>query len=130
MLYEVITSLTGLAEVDRLMIVLAELAGCDIPSKYQRQRSRLADAMVDTHYQFGLKKVALACEADLLKTLTPFLHGMGCDIRLALSATRVRGLDELPAATVAVITSYSIHYTKLYDSILEQRSGIGELGLK
>jgi nitrogenase molybdenum-cofactor synthesis protein NifE len=96
------TSATGLAETDRLMAVLAELAGAPIPQKYLRQRSRLADAMVDSHYQFGRKKVALALEGDLLKTLAPFLHGMGCDIELAISATRVKGLGELPCENVLV----------------------------
>ncbi len=96
------TSATGLAETDRLLAVLAELAGAPIPQKYLRQRSRLADAMVDSHYQFGRKKVALALEGDLLKTLAPFLHGMGCDIELALSATRVKGLGELPSENVLV----------------------------
>ena len=96
------TSATGLAEVDQLMIVLAELANAPIPQKYLRQRSRLCDAMVDSHYQFGRKKIALALEGDLLKTLTPFLHSMGCDIRLAISASRVIGLGELPCEAVLV----------------------------
>lgn len=96
------TSATGLAEVDKLMIVLAELANAPIPQKYLRQRSRLCDAMVDSHYQFGRKKIALALEGDLLKTLTPFLHSMGCDIKLAISASRVIGLGELPCETVLV----------------------------
>jgi nitrogenase molybdenum-cofactor synthesis protein NifE len=84
------------------MIVLAELANAPIPQKYLRQRSRLCDAMVDSHYQFGRKKIALALEGDLLKTLTPFLHSMGCDIALAISATRVLGLGELPCENVLV----------------------------
>jgi nitrogenase molybdenum-cofactor synthesis protein NifE len=96
------TSMTGLAEVDKLMIVLSELANTPIPQKYLRQRSRLCDAMVDSHYQFGRKKIALALEGDLLKTLTPFLHTMGCDIELAISATRVLGLGELPCENVLV----------------------------
>jgi nitrogenase molybdenum-cofactor synthesis protein NifE len=96
------TSVTGLAETDQLLAVLAMLSGAPIPQKYLRQRSRLADAMVDSHYQFGGKKVALALEGDLLKTLAPFLHGMGCDIELALSATRVKGLGELPCENVLV----------------------------
>ncbi len=96
------TSVTGLAEVDKLMIVLAELANAPIPQKYLRQRSRLCDAMVDSHYQFGRKKIALALEGDLLKTLTPFLHSMGCDIQLAISASRVIGLGELPCEAVLV----------------------------
>jgi nitrogenase molybdenum-cofactor synthesis protein NifE len=58
--------------------------------------------MVDSHYQFGSKKVALALEADHLKGLTRFLAGMGCEITAALSATRTRGLDALPARNVSV----------------------------
>jgi nitrogenase molybdenum-cofactor synthesis protein NifE len=96
------TSVTGLTETDRLMAVLSVISGKPVPEKLRRQRSRLMDAMVDCHYQFGGKKVALALEADNLKTLAPFLHGMGCDIQAALSATRTRGLDALSCGNVYV----------------------------
>ncbi|MBW4054532.1 MAG: bifunctional nitrogenase iron-molybdenum cofactor biosynthesis protein NifEN [Proteobacteria bacterium] len=96
------TSLTGLAETDRFMEVLSAISGRPIPEKNRRWRSRLMDAMVDSHYQFGTKKVAIAVEADNLKTLTGFLAGMGCEIQAALSATRTRGLDALPSANVFV----------------------------
>ncbi|HEX7489790.1 MAG TPA: bifunctional nitrogenase iron-molybdenum cofactor biosynthesis protein NifEN [Anaeromyxobacteraceae bacterium] len=95
-------SLTGLGEVDRFMTALSALSGRPIPAEQRRWRSRLADAMVDSHYQFGGKKVALALEADHLKGMTRFLADMGCEIQAALSATRTRGLDGLPSATVAV----------------------------
>jgi nitrogenase molybdenum-cofactor synthesis protein NifE len=96
------TSVTGLAETDRLMAALSVISGKLVPEKQRRQRSRLMDAMADSHYQFGGKKVALALESDNLKTLVPFLHGMGCDIQAALSATRTRGLDALPCGNVSV----------------------------
>ena len=96
------TSLTGLAETDRFMEVLAAISGRPIPEKHRRWRSRLMDAMVDSHYQFGTKKVAIALESDNLKTLTGFLAGMGCEIQAALSATRTRGLDSLPCDNVFV----------------------------
>jgi nitrogenase molybdenum-cofactor synthesis protein NifE len=96
------TSLTGLAETDRFMQVLAAVSGRPIPDKHRRWRSRLMDAMVDSHYQFGTKKVAIALESDNLKTLTGFLAGMGCEIQAALSATRTRGLDSLPCENVFV----------------------------
>jgi len=96
------TSLTGLAETDSFMEVLAAISGRPIPEKHRRWRSRLMDAMVDSHYQFGTKKVAIALESDNLKTLTGFLAGMGCEIQAALSATRTRGLDGLPSANVFV----------------------------
>ena len=96
------TSLTSLAETDRLMEVLSAISGRPIPEKHRRWRSRLMDAMVDSHYQFGTKKVALALESDNLKTLTGFLAGMGCEIQAAISATRTRGLDGLPSKNVFV----------------------------
>ena len=96
------TSLTGLAETDRFMEVLSAVSGRPIPEKHRRWRSRLMDAMVDSHYQFGTKKVVIALESDNLKTLTGFLAGMGCEIQAALSATRTRGLDRLPSNNVFV----------------------------
>jgi nitrogenase molybdenum-cofactor synthesis protein NifE len=96
------TSLSGLAETDRLMEVLSAISGRPIPEKQRRWRSRLMDAMVDSHYQFGRKKVALALESDNLKGLTGFLAGMGCEIQAAISATRTRGLDRLPSENVFV----------------------------
>jgi nitrogenase molybdenum-cofactor synthesis protein NifE len=96
------TSLTGIAETDRLMETLSAISGRPVPDGHRRNRSRLMDAMVDGHYQFGAKKVALALEADHLKGMTRFLASMGCEIRAALSATRTRGLDALPCGSVFV----------------------------
>jgi nitrogenase molybdenum-cofactor synthesis protein NifE len=96
------TSLTGLAEVDRFMATLSALSGRPMPEAHRRWRSRLMDAMVDSHYQFGRKRVAIALEADHLKGIARFLAGMGCEIRAALSATRTRGLDALPCENVLV----------------------------
>jgi nitrogenase molybdenum-cofactor synthesis protein NifE len=96
------TSLTGLAEVDRLAATLSAISGRTPAEPLRRWRSRLMDAMVDSHYQFGGKKVALALEADHLKGLTRFLAGVGCEIQAALAATRTHGLDALPAERVFV----------------------------
>jgi nitrogenase molybdenum-cofactor synthesis protein NifE len=96
------TSVTGLAEVDIFMETLSGLSQKPVPEKFRRWRSRLMDAMVDSHYQFGLKKVALALEADHLKGMTRFLASMGCEIQVAIAATRTRGLDGLPCENVFV----------------------------
>jgi nitrogenase molybdenum-cofactor synthesis protein NifE len=96
------TSATGLLEVDALVATLSALSGRPVPAPLRRARSRLLDAMVDSHYTLAGKKVALALEADHLKGLAPFLHGMGCGLQAALAATRTRGLDGLPATKVAV----------------------------
>jgi nitrogenase molybdenum-cofactor synthesis protein NifE len=96
------TSITGLAETDLWMETLSSIAGRPVPEKFRRWRSRLMDAMVDSHYQFGLKKVAIALEADHLKGMTGFLAGLGCQIQAAIAATRVRGLDRLPVDNLFV----------------------------
>ncbi len=96
------TSLTGLAEVDRLVATLSAISGRPAPERLRRWRSRLMDAMADSHYQLGRKKVAIALESDHLKGMTRFLAGMGCDVQAALAATRTRGLDALPCENVFV----------------------------
>jgi nitrogenase molybdenum-cofactor synthesis protein NifE len=96
------TSATGLAAVDGLVATLAAVSGRPVPETLRRWRSRLLDAMVDSHYQFGRKKVALALESDNLKTLAGFLAGMGCELQAAIAATRTRGLDALPSEQVFV----------------------------
>lgn len=96
------TSATGLRETDALVATLAAISGRAVPERVRRWRSRLADAMVDSHYQFGAKRVALALEADALKGLAGFLAGMGCELQAAIAATRTRGLDALPCERVFV----------------------------
>ena len=80
------TSITGLAEADLFMETLGAISGRPAPEKFRRWRSRLMDAMADAHYQFGTKIVALALEADLLKIMTNFLAGLGCEIGLCVVA--------------------------------------------
>jgi len=95
-------SLTGLAEVDALVATLSAITGRPAPERLRRARSRLMDAMADSHYQLGRKRVAVALEADHLKGMVRFLAGMGCEIQAAIAATRTRGLDALPCANVFV----------------------------
>lgn len=95
-------SLTGLGEVDALVAALSALSGRPASPELRRWRGRLMDAMADSHYQFGSKRVALALEADHLKGMVRFLHGMGCEIQAAVAATRTRGLHALPGENVFV----------------------------
>jgi nitrogenase molybdenum-cofactor synthesis protein NifE len=96
------TSATGLREVDGLVATLSAISGSPVPETLRRWRSRLLDAMVDSHYQFGRRKVALALEPDALKTLSGFLAGMGCELQAAIAATRTRGLDAIPCERLLV----------------------------
>ena len=128
------TSITGLAESDLLMTTLSAISGRPIPEKFRRWRSRLMDAMVDSHYQFGLKKVALALEADHLKGMTTFLAGLGCEIQVAIAATRTRGLDRLPVENLFVGDLEDLEQTAAGADLLvansNGRQAANKLGIK
>jgi nitrogenase molybdenum-cofactor synthesis protein NifE len=128
------TSITGLSECDSLMTTLSAISGRPIPERFRRWRSRLMDAMVDSHYQFGLKKVALALEADHLKGMTSFLAGLGCRIQVAIAATRTRGLDGLPVENLFVGDLEDLEQTAAGADLLvansNGRQAANKLGIK
>jgi nitrogenase molybdenum-cofactor synthesis protein NifE len=95
-------SVTGIGETDRLVSVLSEISGRPVPERLRTARRRLMDAMADCHYRFGGKEAAVALEADGLKSMAPFLASLGCRIRVALPATRTRGLSAVPAGRIFV----------------------------
>ncbi|PLZ97928.1 nitrogenase iron-molybdenum cofactor biosynthesis protein NifN [Fischerella thermalis CCMEE 5268] len=100
--YEMFTELTGLEAVDKFMQFLANLSGTAVPEKYRRQRRQLQDAMLDTHFYFGRKKVSLALEPDLLWSTVYFLQSMGAEIQAAVTTTRSPLLEKLPIDSVTI----------------------------
>ena len=57
--FTLLQRLTGLKAGDELMATLARISGRPVPQKYRRQRSQLVDAMLDGHFYFGGKSIAL-----------------------------------------------------------------------
>ncbi len=100
--YEVFGELTGLEPVDNFLQALADLSGTAVPEKYRRQRRQLQDAMLDTHFFFGCKRVSLALEPDLLGSTVYFLQSMGAEIHAAVTTTRSPMLEKLPINSVTV----------------------------
>jgi len=100
--YEVFPHLTGLAAVDNLLQGLSDLSATPVPETYRRQRCQLQDAMLDTHFYFGRKQVALALEPDLLSAIAWFLHSMGADIQTAVTTTKSPLLNDLPVESVLI----------------------------
>ncbi|NEQ46610.1 MAG: bifunctional nitrogenase iron-molybdenum cofactor biosynthesis protein NifEN [Leptolyngbya sp. SIOISBB] len=94
--------LTGLEGVDRLLHTLSQLSGQPVPPKYQRQRRRVQDAMLDTHFYFGRKKVAIALEPDLLYNMAWWLQSTGVEIQAAVTATKSPLLKHLPTEKVYI----------------------------
>ncbi len=100
--YEVFPSLNTLDAVDNFLEGLADLSGLPVPDKYRRQRTQLQDAMLDTHFFFGRKRVSLALEPDLLGSTVYFLQSMGAEVQAAVTTTKSPLLERLPVETVVI----------------------------
>lgn len=100
--YEVFQQLTGLDAVDDLLQGLSQLSRTSVPEKYRRQRRQLQDAMLDTHFYFGRKRVSLALEPDLLYSTASWLTKMGAEIQAAVTTTKSPLLEQLPIETVTI----------------------------
>jgi nitrogenase molybdenum-iron protein NifN len=100
--FEVFSQISGLGAVDELLQGLSDLSGIAVPEKYRYQRRQLQDAMLDTHFYFGRKRVCLALEPDLLSARVGLLTAMGAEIQAAVTTTKSPILETLPIETVII----------------------------
>ncbi|HAJ57912.1 MAG TPA: nitrogenase iron-molybdenum cofactor biosynthesis protein NifN [Cyanobacteria bacterium UBA8543] len=100
--YKVFQQVTGLDAVDNFLLELAAISGTEVPEKYRRQRRQLQDAMLDTHFFFGRKRVSLALEPDLLWSTVWFLQSMGAEVQAAVTTTKSPLLEQLPVEKVVI----------------------------
>ena len=100
--YELFDRLTGLEANDRLLMTLSKISGNPVPVKYRRQRSQLLDAMLDGHFFFGGKKIAIGAEPDLLFAMASWLAEMGCELSALVTTTKSPLLGMLPANEVLI----------------------------
>ncbi|MGI9211419.1 MAG: nitrogenase iron-molybdenum cofactor biosynthesis protein NifN [Methylococcaceae bacterium] len=94
--------LTGLEANDRFIRLCAELSGRPVPVKIRRQRGQLVDAMLDGHFHFGGKKVALGAEPDLLWSLGQWFTEMGAVVTAAVTTTHSPLLERMPTDEVLI----------------------------
>ncbi|MGO9487202.1 MAG: nitrogenase iron-molybdenum cofactor biosynthesis protein NifN [Rhodomicrobium sp.] len=94
--------LTGLAPNDAFVAFLAKISGRPVPSKLRRQRSQLLDAMLDGHFSFGNKKIAVGAEPDLLFAVSSWLAEMGCIVEAAVTTMQSPVLEKVPAGEVLI----------------------------
>jgi nitrogenase molybdenum-iron protein NifN len=94
--------LTGLAPNDAFIAFLSKISGRPVPNKFRRQRSQLLDAMLDGHFSFGNKKIAVGAEPDLLFSVSTWLTEMGCTIEAAVTTTQSPILEKIPADEVLI----------------------------
>ncbi|TGR61120.1 nitrogenase iron-molybdenum cofactor biosynthesis protein NifN, partial [bacterium M00.F.Ca.ET.194.01.1.1] len=96
--YGLFQSLTGLQDTDRFVSLLSSISGAAVPARVRRRRAQLQDAMLDGHFHFGGKKIAIAAEPDQLFQLATFFAGLGSEIAAAVTTTdRSKILKKVPA---------------------------------
>jgi nitrogenase molybdenum-iron protein NifN len=100
--FDLFDRLTGLAPNDAFLAALSRISGKPVPPSLRRQRSQLLDAMLDGHFFFGGKRVAIAAEPDLLFAMSIWLTEMGCTIPAAITTTESPLLGRIPAATTMI----------------------------
>ncbi|MBX9256484.1 nitrogenase iron-molybdenum cofactor biosynthesis protein NifN [Desmonostoc muscorum CCALA 125] len=100
--YEVFGELTGLIAVDKFLQALADISGVSVPDKYRHQRRQLQHVMLENHFYFGCKRVAVALEPDLLWSTIDFLRSLGVQIHAAVTTTRSPVLEKLPIPSVTI----------------------------
>ena len=97
----ILPTLTGLAPSDQLVTLLQGLSGRPAGERLRRERSRLVDAMLDTHFHFGGKSIAIGADPDLLYTYVMLFAGMGANVCAAVASTDGSPrLAELPCDVV------------------------------
>ena len=94
--------LCGLIPNDEFIAFLSEISGRPVPTKYRRQRGQLADAMLDTHFHIGGRKLAIGAEPDLLFDLSSMLHEMGAEVAVAVTTTASPVLERVRTQEVLI----------------------------
>jgi nitrogenase molybdenum-iron protein NifN len=80
----------GLSETDIFFKGLVKILACQIPEKYQKERGRLLDAMVDVHkYLYGVK-AAVFGDPDMVFSLTTFMLELGMHPVLVATGSKSR----------------------------------------
>lgn len=93
----------GLSNTDNFFIELVKILGYPIPEKYQKERGRLLDAMVDVHkYLYGVK-AAVYGDPDLVFSLTTFMLELGMNPVLVATGSKNRDFEAKIKQKVEII---------------------------
>jgi nitrogenase molybdenum-iron protein NifN len=90
----------GIRESDAFFNALAEIVGVETPVKYQRERGRLVDSLIDGHKYAFEKRAIVFGEEDLVIGLTALLCEIGVTPVLCASGGRSKHLEKCLRAAV------------------------------
>ena len=84
----------GIRETDAFFQLLSEMSGHATPVKYQRERGRLVDSLIDGHKYVFEKRAIVYGEEDLVVGLTSLLCEIGVTPVLCASGGRSKHFEE------------------------------------
>ena len=84
---KILKSPIGIKASDEFIIALKDITGEDVPYEIEEERGQLVDIMVDNHYHYHGKKVAIFGDPDLVIALTEFILGLGMIPKYVLTGT-------------------------------------------
>jgi nitrogenase molybdenum-iron protein NifN len=90
----------GIRESDAFFNALAAISGTETPVKYQRERGRLVDSLIDGHKYAFEKRAIVFGEEDLVIGLTALLCEIGVTPVLCASGGRSKQLEKSLRAAV------------------------------
>lgn len=77
----------GIKATDQFLMAVRQQFATDIPVELEEERGQLVDIMVDTHYHFYGKKVAIFGDPDLVTALAEFVISLGMKPVYVLTGT-------------------------------------------
>lgn len=83
----------GVKATDQFLTEVSKITGKDIPWEIEEERGQLVDIMVDTHYHFHGKKVAIVSDPDIVVSLTEFVLSLGMIPKYILTGTPGKSFD-------------------------------------
>lgn len=94
--------LYGLTANDAFIHTIAQITGQAVPERIERQRAQLQDAMLDTHFMLGQKRIAIAADADLLIAFSDLLHEMGAEVAAAVTSCMTLSLNNIALKKIKI----------------------------
>lgn len=96
-------TLSGLLKADQFYKKLMDIKQISKPSpSVIRWRKRLQDALLDTHFALGGKKVILATEPDQLLSIATSINEAGADIKAIIAPNNSKSLENLPCDNIII----------------------------
>ncbi len=77
----------GIRATDEFLMAVSKITGKPIPYELEEERGQVVDVMVDCHYHYHGKKVAIFGDPDIVTALTEFCLSLGMIPKYVLTGT-------------------------------------------